>query len=76
LEDYVGRRLRSGDALVNALQVDIEAQSRRGVGLRIGVQQENFLAQQRERRREVDGRGRLAHAAFLIGQCDDLCHVC
>ena len=31
------------DALVNALQVDIEAQSRRGVGLRIGVQQENFL---------------------------------
>ncbi len=54
------------DTFVNAVEVDVETQSRRGVGLRIGVEQQHLFSEQGERCREIDGRGGLAHAAFLI----------
>ena len=55
-----------GDALVDAFEVYVEAQSGGGVGLRVGVEQQHLLAQQGQRCCEVDGRCGLAHAAFLI----------
>ena len=42
-----------------------------GVGLRVEIQQQNFLAERGKAGGEVDGGRGLAHAAFLIGYCDN-----
>jgi hypothetical protein len=54
--------------------VALNAQSRRGVGLRIAVNQERLQSLQSEARREIDGRGGLADATLLIDDSDDLSH--
>ena len=51
LEKHFVSLFLSGDALVDAFEVDVEAQPRGGVRLRIGVQQQDFLAQQGQRSR-------------------------
>ena len=45
----------------------IHAQPRRGVGLRVGVNEQHFLLERGQRGSQVDGCGGLAHTAFLIG---------
>ena len=45
-----------------------------GVGLRIGINNQDFLAFGGKRSRQVDGGCRLADAPFLIGYCDDFSH--
>jgi hypothetical protein len=49
--------------------------ARRRVALRIEVDQQHAMATRRDRRGEVDRRGCLAHAALLVGDCDDACHL-
>ena len=51
-----------------------EAQAAGGVPLRVHVDQEHAMAEPRQARGEVDRRGRLGHAALLIGQAEDLAH--
>jgi hypothetical protein len=48
-----------------------QAQAAGGIGLRVEVKQEHALAQRGEARGKIDGRGGLAHAAFLVGDRDD-----
>ena len=52
------------------LAVRLEAEVRRGVGLRVEVEDADALPGGREGRREVDRRRRLAHAAFLVDDRD------
>ena len=44
-----------------------QAQAAGGIGLRVEIKQEHALAQRGEARGKIDGRGGLAHAAFLVG---------
>ena len=55
-------------------RVGRDADSARGVGLRIQVDQEGRVLGGSEARREVHGRRRLADAALLIRDRDDLGH--
>src|SRR5688500_15136931 len=41
------------------------------MGLRIEVNETDFLAEFGQGRAKIDGRGGLANAAFLIHECDD-----
>src|SRR5439155_9763307 len=47
--------------------VDTRAQPRGRIPLRVEIDQEDALARLREARADVDGRRRLADAAFLVG---------
>src|SRR2546423_130969 len=49
----------------------VDPQTRRGVGLRIEVQDEDPVPPQGERRAEIDGGRRLRYAAFLVGDAND-----
>ena len=46
VEDHLFGLFLAGETFVDALEIDVEAQPRGGVGLRIGVQQQHFLTQQ------------------------------
>ncbi len=48
-----------------------DAQARRGVALRVGVDQQHALADGGQGGAEVDGGGGLAHAALLVGDGQD-----
>src|SRR5512140_1413537 len=61
-----------GDRAFDLAQVDPEAD--REVRLRIHVDGKNAMAQLGEGTREVDRGGRLADAALLVRDRDDLCH--
>ena len=50
---------------------DRNAETRRGVALRIEIEDQHLLADRRQRRAEIDGRRRLADAALLVGDRDD-----
>ena len=52
--------------LVNAVKLDIEAQSRCGICLRISVEQENFLAQKSQRCGQIYSGGGLSYSTFLV----------
>ena len=52
----------------------IETQSGGGIGLRIGVEQQDFLAQQGQRCSQVDGCRGLADASFLVCNCYNSSH--
>ena len=65
-EDFVER--------VVLFRVGIEVQARGRVGLRVGVDDERFVFQDRQRGGQVDGGGRLSDAPFLVGDSDDLSH--
>ncbi len=74
VERYLVGLLVADDALVYAVEIYVEAQTRRGIGLRVGVEQQDASSQKRHRCGEVDrGRG-LSHAALLICQCNNFCH--
>lgn len=49
----------------------LETQPAGGIGLRVQVQQEHPSAQGGQTGGEVDGGGRFADAAFLVGNCED-----
>ena len=51
-----------------------EPETTREIRLRIEIDQEYLLVAHRQRCREIDGRGRLADAALLIGDCDNPAH--
>ena len=53
----------------------VDAERRRAVRLRVGVDQQRGVLVGRERRGEVDRRRRLADAALLVRDRDDLAHV-
>ena len=48
-----------------------QAEAAGGIGLRVEVKKEHALAQRGEAGGKIDGRGGLAHAAFLVGYRDD-----
>ena len=50
----------------------VDAESARRVALRVDVREEDFIPLVADGRREVDRRGRLADAAFLIDYCNYL----
>ena len=50
---------------------DRNPETRRGVALRIEIEDQHLLADGRQRGTEVDGRRRLADAALLVGDSDD-----
>ena len=52
-----------------------EVQAGGRVGLRVRVDDEHFLLQDREGCGQVDGRRGLAHAAFLVRYGDDFSHI-
>ena len=73
-KDHLRGAACAGDAFVDALGIDVEAQARRGVGLRVGVEQQHLLAENGQRSGQIDRRRGLSHAAFLVCECDDFCH--
>src|ERR1051325_10978105 len=52
----------------------LKAETRRAVPLRVDIDQERALFRDRKRGGEINGGGRLADAALLIGDGDDLSH--
>ena len=60
---------------VGAIGVAKESEAAGGVGLGVAVDEEGWGLVRRERRGEVDGGGRLADSALLVGDRDDSCHV-
>ena len=73
----VGGRLGGCEGVVNGAVwcgLPFLTQPARQVALRVGVDEENSLVRQRQRRREVDHRRGLADAAFLIGDRNDSTH--
>ena len=46
-----------------------------GVALRVQIHDEHLFAQRRNTGRQIDGRGRFAHAAFLVCNCNYFCHA-
>ena len=67
-EDHLVGLFLSGEAFVDAFEVDVEAQPRGGVGLRIGVQQQHLFAQQGQRCRQIDGRVVLPTPPFWLAK--------
>ena len=66
-----------GDEVAPVVADEIEllvAERARGVRLRIEIHDKHAVARFGDDRREVDGRRGLAHAAFLIADCNDLTH--
>ena len=55
--------------------LDVNAQSARCIGLRVGIDYQHFLFQRGQRGCQIDGRRGLAHTAFLIGQSYDFSHI-
>ncbi len=67
----VGRLLRDECVGARALVLRVGlAEVVGGVGLRVEVDEEHPLTRPRQARRQVDGRRRLADAAFLVGYRD------
>lgn len=54
--------------------LDVHSQARRGVGLRVGVDDQDFLFERGQRGGKVDGGGGLAHAALLVCHCNNFSH--
>ena len=54
--DDISRFGLSGNAFVDTLSVDVQSQSRGGVGLRVRVDEQHLFAQYRNTCRKVDGR--------------------
>ena len=54
----------------------VEPGTRRGIALRIEVDQQHAPLHRDQARGEVDRGGRLADAALLVGHCDDARHRC
>ena len=54
----------------------IDAESAGSVSLRIKVDQKDLFPFLHEGSREIDGRRRLADAAFLVCDSDDPSHIC
>ena len=50
------------------------AETARSVTLRIVVDDQHAFAKRGEKRGDIDTRGRFAHAALLVGYCNDFCH--
>ena len=65
------------ETLVGALfeLVGIDAEARRGIGLRVGVNEEHLELHDGQSGREVDGSRGFAHATFLVSYAYDTCHV-
>src|SRR4051812_22939283 len=55
--------------------VTSESDARRGVGLGIAVDQQGLDLGGSKGGRQVDGGGGLTHAALLIGNGNDACHI-
>ena len=53
---------------------DVHAQARRGVGLRVCVDNQDLLLKRGQRGGKVDGGGGLAYTALLVCQCDNFSH--
>ena len=70
-------RARARKHLVDraGVRLHAHAQSAAGVALRVRVHDEHALALRGHAGAEVDARGRLAHAALLIRDGDDLTHM-
>ena len=67
-----------GQGLVDAAGgrgLPLEADAAGEVGLRVEVDEQHALPGEREGRREVDGRGGFADAAFLIGDGEHAGHL-
>ena len=63
------------DAIVNAFALPGgHTHTGAGVALRVKIAHKHFFALCSHTAGQVDGGGGLAHAAFLVGDCDDLCH--
>ena len=65
-----GQHIVNGGTPLGAL-----AQAAGGVALRIQIHQQRALAPRGHAGRKVDGRGRFAHAALLVGNRDDFSHA-
>ena len=52
----------------------VHADAAGGIPLRVHIDQEGLFPLCTERRRKVDRRGGLAHAALLVCYCDDFSH--
>src|SRR5262249_50217367 len=76
--DEIGQRTVSEEGVVHGPVEDIslQAETASGVSLGIHVDQEDLPLRRRETRGEVDGGGRLSHAALLVGDADDTPHGC
>jgi hypothetical protein len=59
-------------ALCDILQV--EADARGGVGLRVSIDKKSAVFEHTERCRQVNGRSGLSDAAFLVRYTDYSCH--
>src|SRR5690606_15548986 len=75
--DELGDRAAIEEGVVDgAVEViAAEAETAAGVALRIHVDEQGAALRRGEARGQVDGGGRLAHAALLIGDTDDAGHV-
>ena len=72
LAPHVGQLDVAGQHVVDAALVArrLQAQVQRGMGLRIEIDQADSLPGGGQRGAQVDGRGRFAHAPFLIEDGD------
>ncbi len=74
-----GRHARLGERRLAAQDIEgrdftvpvVDAEPGAGIALRVEVDDEQALADGRERRAEIDGGGGLANAALLVGQRED-----
>jgi hypothetical protein len=75
VDDLLDREPVDEDVVHRALdRVRVQALAHRQVALRIEVDGKHLVALLGERDREIQRRGRLRHAAFLVGERDDPAH--
>ena len=71
-----GGGLFAGEHLVDGRHVlaHAHAEARGGIALRVDIDAQHAIAACRDAGGEIDAGGRLAHAAFLVGNGDDFAH--
>ena len=74
----IGQGLGGCEGLVNRAgrsRLSLLANATREIPLRIHIDQQDALVSKRQGSREIDGRGGLSHATFLISDSDNASHI-